>query len=365
MSAIQAADEPGQAALRTGVLVGFGLIAKGHIEGYRRLGRMGIGAVVDITMERRHAAETELGLPTYASLQAALAAASFDFVDICSPPSSHLDLMAEGVAHGLPVLCEKPLLASAEDIPQLLDLVAQAPAAVHPCHNYLHAPGLMALRHALVGLDAPVNHIRMRTERVGHAQGVPDWMPDWRRRRDIAGGGLLCDHGPHSIYLACALAGRSLLGVSCSIEHPDVGGWRDTEDRVEMILHFGPVDVEVELTWRAPARATVYEVFAPGVELVLKDDLLQVNRDGGFTTTTIIPSAFDDPCHGAWFADVFREIETRLDAAQTNPHLGHALMTMLGIEAAYDSARSGGRRVDLAPLPSPMVARSRFEAFPS
>ena len=61
-----------------------------------------------------------------------------------------------------------------------------------------------------------------------------------------------------------------------------------------MILHFGPVDVEVELTWRAPARATVYEVFAPGVELVLKDDLLQVNRDGGFTTTTIIPSAFDD-----------------------------------------------------------------------
>ena len=63
MSAIQAADEPGQAALRTGVLVGFGLIAKGHIEGYRRLGRMGIGAVVDITMARRHAAETELGLP--------------------------------------------------------------------------------------------------------------------------------------------------------------------------------------------------------------------------------------------------------------------------------------------------------------
>lgn len=343
---IRAAPEPERGIGRTGVLVGFGLIARGHLEGYRRMGRMDIGAIVDISEARRRAAEAELGLPTFAYLREALEAASFDFVDICSPPSSHLELMAEGLAHDLPVLCEKPLLARAQEIPRLLDLVAEAPQAVHPCHNYLHAPGLLALQKALDEADASVDRISMKTERVGHARGVREWLPDWRRHRTIAGGGLLCDHGPHSIYLASALVGRSLIGVSCSIEHSRTGRWADTEDRVEMVLHFGPVDVDVVLTWRAKARSTRYEVFSPEIDLVLADDTLELNRDGLRTRRTI-PSEFDDPCHGAWFADVFREVEAHLDEARPSPHLQSALTTVLAIDAAYVSARAGGERVDL------------------
>jgi scyllo-inositol 2-dehydrogenase (NAD+) len=71
-------------------------------------------ALVDVHAESRAAAEAELGLEGrgFADLGAALAATDVDAVVITTPTFTHAALVREAAAHGLHVLCEKPMALS-------------------------------------------------------------------------------------------------------------------------------------------------------------------------------------------------------------------------------------------------------------
>ena len=91
-----------------GLIVGFGYIAEGHLHGYRATGDMKPVAVVDVSQKRREAA-MRLGLQAFSSVEEALGSVLIDFVDVCTPPSSHLEAIRASIEAGLPVMCEKPV----------------------------------------------------------------------------------------------------------------------------------------------------------------------------------------------------------------------------------------------------------------
>jgi myo-inositol 2-dehydrogenase/D-chiro-inositol 1-dehydrogenase len=82
-----------------------------HIEALSGSEAVAPVAVVEPVDQLRESA----GLPGYADLDAALAAAGFDAVLIAAPSDLHAELVARIAAAGLPILCEKPCgVAAAE-----------------------------------------------------------------------------------------------------------------------------------------------------------------------------------------------------------------------------------------------------------
>jgi predicted dehydrogenase len=109
--------------LRVG-LIGAGMVSRHHLIGWSALaGRAQIVAIADPSAGHaaRRAAEFGIGA-TYATAEAMLSAERLDAIDIAAPREVHAQMVRLGAAHGLAVLCQKPL---APDLAQAEALVAE------------------------------------------------------------------------------------------------------------------------------------------------------------------------------------------------------------------------------------------------
>src|SRR5713101_4307661 len=125
-----------------GAMIGFGNVAvHGHLPGWLARRDARIVAVTDAEPARQ--AEWAARLPAsrwYDSTPALLADDELDFVDICTPPSSHAALIRAALDRGRHVLCEKPLVGSLEELVALRARAVGAGRVLHTVHNWHHAP---------------------------------------------------------------------------------------------------------------------------------------------------------------------------------------------------------------------------------
>ena len=97
-----------------GAIIGLGNVAvHGHLPGWLSRPDVEIVAVSDMRPARRAVGAERLpGARWFDSAESLLADARLDFVDICTPPSSHATLIRAALERGVHVLCEKPLVGS-------------------------------------------------------------------------------------------------------------------------------------------------------------------------------------------------------------------------------------------------------------
>src|SRR5207302_970256 len=91
------------------------------------------------------------GARWYDSTDELLADAPVDFVDICTPPSSHAPLIRGALRRGLHVLCEKPLVCSVDEVRSLAQLAAASGRVLQSVDNWQHAPIIRQVRELLRG----------------------------------------------------------------------------------------------------------------------------------------------------------------------------------------------------------------------
>lgn len=345
-----------------GAVVGFGFIAsRGHLPGYGECRRRGtnvqIVAVADACEARRSTAREALPhAAVYADYQTMLdkLAGELDFVDVAVPPSLHAEIAGAALDRGLHVLCEKPLTTSVADAIALTKKAVYARRTVFPCHNYRHAPSVRAVRRVLDdGLIGSVRCVNQQTFRPTHARGVAEWRPDWRRDPDVAGGGILMDHGSHTMYLAFDWLGGYPLAVSARTHSLD--GFA-TEDNMNGTFRYAHGIGQATLSWTAGARKVLYAVHGTKGAIIVDDDVVRVSlldrnaalpdylaRTGGLVTTE---SHWNDASHKEWFADMFAEFVAAIDQGTfVGKDALDAVECMNAIEACYASARGAGREV--------------------
>ncbi|MFE1936305.1 Gfo/Idh/MocA family protein [Streptomyces sp. NPDC059474] len=333
-----------------GAIIGFGTIAMGHMVGYSRIEDLSIAAVVDVSEERRSHARESLGLPAYSDFANLVANESLDFIDICTPPSSHAEYSALGIEHDLHVLCEKPVFLPGEDgYASQLRAIRASDRVFYPCHVYKYAPVLAAMKERIAAPGfGEVVGAHFRTLRAGHAKGVPEWQPHWRRETGTSRGGILRDHGPHSVYLAMNLTGLVPRSVSCLTGRLlDGGAYPDTEDTALVRLRCtGGVEIALHLSWGSGHRSTGYSIMGTSGSVVVDGDDLTYAADGHVVRTSI-ESGFDDPSHQEWFERMLRDFQSVV----AQPHrqddlIREALTTSFVIDGAYASAAADGEWVD-------------------
>ena len=347
-------------ASRHGAIIGFGFIAeKGHLPAYRARRDFSIAAVADVCAARRELARQLLPeARIYADAQTLLAAESgrLDFVDVATAPRDHAPITCAALSRGLHVLCEKPVATSYRDAEAVLAEAQRARRVFFPVHNYRHAPSMRAVRELLAaGRIGAVNLVTLDTFRTQHARGVAEWLPDWRRMRKLAGGGIAMDHGAHTFYLVFDWLGPDAQSITAKMSST---GAYDTEDNFSCTVTFPTGIAMARLTWNAAVRKVIYTLHGERGAIRVEDDDIEVSEKLGSDGKTArverfsVASDWMDASHATWFGALLDGFARAIDAGE---HVGAdaraAASCVRLIETAYASARSGSLEMALHTAP--------------
>lgn len=233
-----------------GALVGFGNVAvRAHLPAFLKNDHFSIEAVVDPDPARALlAAELIPKVRTYSRIEPCLQKTSLDFVDICTPPCFHTDLITTACRSGLHVFCEKPLVCSLEVIEGVGRVADASDKVIFVVNNWKHAP-LWAKAIELIERGR-IGKVRSVTLSVLRTPGSGGGLSDWRRSVQIAGGGILLDHGWHSIYLLLSLIKEIPLSVTARM-HANGSAVEETAD---LTIRFQTADADLHLSARADLR---------------------------------------------------------------------------------------------------------------
>lgn len=332
-----------------GAIIGFGTIATGHLAGLRQCEGLSITSVVDISPQRRRIAEENFGLTAYSTFSELVQSQDLDFIDVCTPPSTHAFYSALALDAGYHTLCEKPVfLPDLSGYQDQIEKIKSSNKLFYPCHVYKFSPILTEVRKIIQdGKLGEIVRADFKTLRLGHALGVKEWDSDWRRKSSISRGGILRDHGPHSIYAAMHLTDSVPLSVSC-ISGRFGDGFPETEDTAFVRMRCtNNVEVSFTLSWAASHRNTCYSVSGARGSIMVEDDELTYASNGEITKK-IINSEFNDPSHKNWFRDMFLDFQDLIrNPARRDPLIIESLVTSAAMDAAYNSSCQSGRWVDL------------------
>lgn len=351
-----------------GAFLGFGNVAvHGHVPGWLKRSDVELVAVSDTDETRRpEAARLFPHARWYNSAEVLLAEERLDFVDICTPPSSHADLIRAALQRELHVLCEKPLVCRSEDLVDVSMLALTARKVLYTVHNWHHAPIIGFVRNLLqrhdIGSISRCVWQTLRTQPASGAAGRPD---NWRLDPRVAGGGVLIDHGWHACYVIHSWLGQKPNAVSARIEsrrHVD----SLLEDTATVHMRFPRATAELFLTWAADERRNVVELTGDRGTLRLENDsvvLSPADSRRGERRWTLGSSLSEGSHHPGWFDGVATGFLSEItDDTMRGRNLAEAALCLDVLALARSSSRQAGAWL---PLQDPLTAvKTDLEATP-
>ncbi len=328
-----------------GAFIGFGNVAAcGHLPGWQRSGEAAIVAAADTNAARRDAflAASPDGR-WHESIDSLFAGETLDFVDICTPPGGHAALIGRALDAGLHVLCEKPLVTRAGDGAALASM--SGGRVIHCVHNWLEAPMCRKVTELLSkGAIGPVRSLRWRTLRTQPAlPAAADDGANWRINPEMAGGGILIDHGWHALYCLVRWSGMPPKAISATLETRRLHQ-SPLEDTAEIELDFGAATGHVFLTWTADERVNSIDVEGDAGHIRVDASGVALHESSGERQWAFAAPLSEGSHHPEWFDGVAREFCSAVDGTRAS-NLEEALMCARLIDLARESARLGGTRV--------------------
>src|SRR5574341_823173 len=129
------------AGVYRGALLGLGGVARqshlpaylGHPEVRRRLRLVAV-------LDENPAVPPAEGVPLVGSRAELIGLGALEFVDICTPTATHVELTRWALAQGFHVLCEKPVAITRAEVAAISAAARAAGRIVVPCHQYRYNP---------------------------------------------------------------------------------------------------------------------------------------------------------------------------------------------------------------------------------
>ena len=196
------------------VQVGVGLWGRSWAELVARAPGFRLAAVVDSSRGARAWAAADLGVPTFTSLERALAAVEAEAVLLASPPSTHRPLAEAAFAAGRHVISEKPLAPTLEDGAAIAKAARAHGLVAMVSQNYRFRRQPRELgRIVRAGTLGELRAIRIEFRRDMRNRWISP--RDWRGRMPHP---LLLDMSIHHVDLIRSITGRDVTEV-------DARGW--------------------------------------------------------------------------------------------------------------------------------------------
>jgi len=256
-----------------------------------------------------------------------------DFVDICTPTSTHLDLSLWGLAQGYHVLCEKPVAVNRDEASRLASAALDAGRIVMPCHQYRFNPVWRRVKQWLDdGVIGRWYLAEFRVYRLAADSGASNDAIPWRGRRAAGRGGVMLDHGTHLVYELLDVAGppQAVRAWTGRLRH---GGY-DVEDTAQILFEYPNRMATMFLTWAARRRETEIRFIGERGSITWSGGMLTLERDGqteSFDHTVDL----DKASYAKWFADLFRDFATTLDTGDSARPMADIAQVAAVLEASY------------------------------
>lgn len=211
-------------------VVGFGLIGKRHAAIINNSPDFTLCGVVDPVAESRAEAEA-MGAPAFDTIEDLFAGATPEGVVLATPTPLHIEQGLACIAHGCPVLIEKPIAVSAKDATRLTNAARQAGVPLLVGHHRRHNGMVQAAKEAI--MSGAIGDIRAVQATCWFYK--PDYYFDaapWRKRH---GAGPISVNLVHDVDLL-----RHFCGEVHSVRAISVPSRRgfDNEDLATAILQF-------------------------------------------------------------------------------------------------------------------------------
>jgi predicted dehydrogenase len=320
------------------VIVGCGNVARtAHLPGFARApapaDRLEIVGAVDAVADAAELSRAIGGLPVVRHLDDIAALGPIDFVDICTPSATHVELALRALERGYHVICEKPVAIRTADAERLAEAARRAGRLVMPCHQYRFNP---AWRQVKQWLDrdaigawslAEFQVYRLHADRGASTERLP-----WRATRAGSQGGVLLDHGTHLIYELLDVAGppASVRAWTTRVRHHEY----EVEDTAQLIFDFPDRFAVLFLTWAAHHRETRIRFVGARGTIAWEGGMLELARDGAVERLDFT-AQLDKASYRHWFADLFQEFVVALDTGDGQRFLDDIAQVAAVLEAGY------------------------------
>ncbi len=327
-------------------LVGAGAIAHKHAESYREINYR-LVAVSDLFEEKGRPFATKYGAEFVATTRDLCARPDIDYIDACTFPDSHLDIVKLCVEAGKPVLVQKPISLTLEEARAMTDLTQRAGLAFGVVSQHRFDDASIFLKKAIDG---------GRLGKILQADGYVKWhrpqsyydkpgKGTWK----VEGGGALINQGIHTVDLLQYFAGPV---------HEIFANWQlgaahkmEAEDLVNALLRYqsGATGVIQAATAVHPGYPERIEIHGTKGSATITGDHLtawDVEGDSGepAPVSASVDSGASDPMAISLepikrqFLDFGNAVKNKTNPLVDGEQGLRALQIVLGV---YESARSG------------------------
>lgn len=232
-----------------GALIGCGFVSRYHLEAWTKVPGVEIAALCEFDPDRLEAtAERAPAARRYADAAAMFDDGPFDFVEICTGPASHRELVELSARHGAHVLCQKPAALVRPDLRAMIEACDDAGVRLMVHENWRFRPWNRALR-AEIDAGTVGRPLRLRIAHADTRALRPDGFADQPFLAHMPRL-ILMEMGCHLIDTARYLVGE-IQTVSATTAR--FGRGHAGEDVATLSLYFaGGALGLLDMTWCAP-----------------------------------------------------------------------------------------------------------------
>lgn len=243
-----------QKEIRVG-LIGFGQMGRIHSYAYRVIPLYYDGQPCKITL--KGVCDANAALAQKGVDQAGFEFATTDYrelidrkdidvINICTPNNQHAPALRAALQSGKHVYCEKPLAYNEAEAREIVALADKSGVKHQITAEYRFIPAIMKAKE-LIDADFVGRVFQYRGAYL-HAGYIDPKRPrEWRMQKEVIGGGVLVDLGPHLLDIMQYLVG-DVDEVSATMEtffkerplpeDPSTMGKVEVEDAITLVLKF-------------------------------------------------------------------------------------------------------------------------------
>lgn len=271
---------------------------------------------------------TEHGLdcPAYADVGTMIAERDVDFLDVCTPTHTHLEVVRTAAEAGVDVFLEKPIAASLADASAIVDAAADAGVTLMVGHVVRFVEDYRRARELAIG-DPGVARAR-------RLSSFPDWGSEgWYADRDESGG-VFVDLAIHDLDFLRWCWGE--------VDRVFARRYRDAESEHGFVtLRFANGAVGyVEASWAQPDARP----FTTELELAGSDGLVEVSSEDGppFREWSAAGTVVENPADSVGYRRELRHfLECLAEGGEPAVTGADAVESLRIALAAEESARRG------------------------
>ncbi len=191
-----------------GVCIGTGYFSHFQFEAWKRIDEVEILAVCGTSVEKAQKICDQYGFKNaYADLNEMLLAEEPDFIDIITPPNTHLQMCEMAADQGIHIICQKPLAPTLREAEQIADLIEKSNVRMMVHENFRFMPWYREIKKLLeknaIGNLMHSLNLRMRMGDGWQEDAYMNRQPYFREMKQL----LMYETGVHFIDVFRYLGG--------------------------------------------------------------------------------------------------------------------------------------------------------------